>query len=602
MTVRKLIAAAMLSLLVAGAASAQAYGTLFEQAQAYEDAGQYIHALGSYWDAMNAAPSQAQGALTAYNRLSALIQSGKPGQDKSYDAFDLYDGWMALYRDYQQYWQEHCPFGFTIGTPQLAGLDMASRTAQYRVGAWSWESSKYRHIKDIVSEGYGKSRSSGWSGIPSGWTDASSEDYSVQFGVSDRNGTTLLTSERKAVGDYTNFEFKGVSRNAMKAIDAGGSKITPSGVWLKSGRSWKASEVLFSTEGGVSPDRDALAETAALFAAGSAGSSTGTKLSGDAASWKASAEQYKKEAATWKAAAEQAQAEAKASKAAETRAIKEAAAWKSAAEDAQAEAKASKAAEAQAKSDAAAWKAAAEQSMADARTRTAEAAQAKKDAASWQSAAQNGSKTSTEAQRTADIARFASCAALAAEATENTTLAYYEFDSDTALATGRMYSALLVSAGTVDAARLKEIDMDIHELCNFASIRDGLPAAYVKDASGTWKESGGDSYRYCKLPAGGSPSAEDAALKDIFEHAPGTFSEAVRAAISAKQGNSYVLVRSGSEANKEAAEAIAEARANKKPETLQEGIDKMKVYKDKGVNKVKDLFGKNKDKTEEGSK
>ncbi|MBQ2313517.1 MAG: hypothetical protein II187_01280 [Treponema sp.] len=609
MKLRKLIAAAVLALLTAPliTAQAQTYSSLFAQAQAYEDAGQYIHAMGSYWDAMLASPAQAQTALTAYNRLSALIQGGKPGQDKDYDAFDLYDGWTALYRDYQQYWQEQCPFGFTIGTPQQAGLDMGSRTATYRVGAWSWESSRYRHIRDIVAEGYGKSRSSGWSGIPAGWTDIDSADYAIQFSITDKKGSPLLTGERKAVGDYANFDFKNVNRTVMKALDAGGTKIQPSGVWLKSGRSWNAKDILFSTEGGESPDKDAVA-AAAVYAPASgtaAAVAAGSTLNADAAAWKASAEQYKQEAAAWRASAEKAQAEAQASKAAETRAIKEAAAWKTAAESAQEEAQKSKAAEAQAKNDAAAWKAAAEQSMADVRTRAAAEAQAKKEAASWQTAAQQAqanTKTSSDAQRTADIERFAACAALAAAATEDEQLAYYEFDNDTALKTGRMYSALLVGSAPVDPARLKATGMDIHELCNFASIRDGMPAAYIKDAGGAWKESSSDSYRFCTLPAKGGPSTEDSALKDIFVHAPNTIPEAVRTALSSGKESAYVLVRSGSDANQKAAEIIAEARSNKKPETLQEGIDKVKVYKDKGVNKVKDLFGKNKDKEESGSK
>ncbi|MCR5621813.1 MAG: SUMF1/EgtB/PvdO family nonheme iron enzyme [Treponema sp.] len=266
----------------------ESYDTLLAKAKKYEADKKYVHALGTYWDAMAADPEKAE-AFDAYTKLALIIKKGKPGRDITYDEFDLYDGWLALCKDFEQYWTETCPNAFTLSI-RKGDLDMKTRTATYYVDITVGESRKYKDISDFVLTGLKSQWRKDWTDIPEPdssdnyysssnkwpqtsvysneassmkkdgialfksmsynklqpastaalWSLRSSSDkstlYDVKFNITDKNGKVLLTSDRKRMGSKDAYEFKGVPQATMKIIDAGEARIQPVGVWLEYGK------------------------------------------------------------------------------------------------------------------------------------------------------------------------------------------------------------------------------------------------------------------------------------------------------------------------------------------------------------------------------
>lgn len=139
------------------------YDALLKQAKDYEAKKQYVHALGSYWDAMEAAPEKAAGALDAYNKLAAVIQDGNPGWGE-FDEFDLYDGWLALCKDFEQYWTETCPNVFTFSI-RKGELDMKTRSATYYVDITVDETRRFKDIARYVLKGLRSKWTEDWENI-----------------------------------------------------------------------------------------------------------------------------------------------------------------------------------------------------------------------------------------------------------------------------------------------------------------------------------------------------------------------------------------------------------------------------------------------------
>ena len=276
---KRILAAAVLALTAAAALFADNadYEALFAKAQAYEKAEKYVHALGTYWDAMDAAPEKAMDAFNAYTKLAGIIQGGKPGKDIEYDEFDMYDGWVALCKDFEQYWTETCPNIFTFSI-RKGELDMKTRTATYYVNISVDENYRYTNISYFILMGLKKHWNTDWVDIPQNWplysvykdeSTSMKKDgialfkpisqpampaalwslrgkndrynkkdslYDVKFNITDENGTVLLTSARKRMGSEGAYEFKGVPQATMKIIDAGKARIVPAGIWLEYGK------------------------------------------------------------------------------------------------------------------------------------------------------------------------------------------------------------------------------------------------------------------------------------------------------------------------------------------------------------------------------
>lgn len=89
------------------------YTQKLNQAKEYEAAGKSFYALVSYYDAMEAEPTEkAQEALEAYLKLSDLLKSGKPVWGENLDEFDIYDGWMEIAAEYDEFWKNNSPVYF----------------------------------------------------------------------------------------------------------------------------------------------------------------------------------------------------------------------------------------------------------------------------------------------------------------------------------------------------------------------------------------------------------------------------------------------------------------------------------------------------------
>ena len=102
----KKIALAVAVMLAAGLgvfAQSAEYTVLVKKAKDYEAKKQYASALGIYWDAVAAEPSEkSQEAVEVFLKLEDLIKSGKPGYDE-FDEFSLYDDWVLLCKDFECY-------------------------------------------------------------------------------------------------------------------------------------------------------------------------------------------------------------------------------------------------------------------------------------------------------------------------------------------------------------------------------------------------------------------------------------------------------------------------------------------------------------------
>ena len=273
---------------VTSAFAQETYETLLKKAKDYEAKKQWVHALGAYWDAMEAEPTEkAAEACEAFTKLSETIWEGNPGYGE-FDEFSLYDGWFALCKEYEKYWTDNCPYNFEFSALEKGDLDMATRTATYTVNANIFANNKYWNIKERVGAwephtedfcGFKSVWRSDWTGLSEYWPKNSIFDkpnaekekqflkdgialvycesdyideyfikpaffwhndwdgeflaYDVKLNIINDDGKVLLTSERFAAN--STYVFKGVSQDIMRIIDSGKYKIILAGAWLKYG-------------------------------------------------------------------------------------------------------------------------------------------------------------------------------------------------------------------------------------------------------------------------------------------------------------------------------------------------------------------------------
>ena len=90
------------------------YTTLLKKAKDYEEKKLYASALGTYWDAVAAEPSEkSKEAIEAFQKIEEVIRSGKPGFGE-YDEFSIYDEWVLLVKDFERYFTENSPVTFEV--------------------------------------------------------------------------------------------------------------------------------------------------------------------------------------------------------------------------------------------------------------------------------------------------------------------------------------------------------------------------------------------------------------------------------------------------------------------------------------------------------
>lgn len=145
------------------------YDKLLAEGKAYEEKGQWVHAMGAYWDAMEAEEKRnGTEAYEAFLKITKALQEGNPGIG-TFDDFSLYDGWVSLCKDYEIYWNEHVSEIYALSfTYKKDALDMKTRTATYDFGVFQRTTPKFEYIYAAV-KGLDKSRRKDWVEIPGMW-------------------------------------------------------------------------------------------------------------------------------------------------------------------------------------------------------------------------------------------------------------------------------------------------------------------------------------------------------------------------------------------------------------------------------------------------
>lgn len=152
------------------------YDKLLAEAKQYEEKGQWVHAMGAYWDAIGSNLGDAEEAQEGFERIYNVFDYNRgtldPGPGE-YDDFSRYDGWIELCKDFEIYWNEHPGEIFTTSLECEKGdVDMKSRTASYNFKLVANYSKKFReigcHIFYIFVRAY-KKYGSNWPDIPKQW-------------------------------------------------------------------------------------------------------------------------------------------------------------------------------------------------------------------------------------------------------------------------------------------------------------------------------------------------------------------------------------------------------------------------------------------------
>ena len=609
MNLKKLfVLAASFAFAAAGFVCADGYDDLLMQAEDYEADSQWIHALGTYWDAMEAGyPDNQEEAQRAFERLGNAIKGG-------FDEFAMFDGWYDLCKDYEAYWTEHCPLVFAFGDFHKEDVDAAARTGTYSIKISADWTKKYRAIENLVLSGFKSSYQRSWRRyIPENWPAESiysDEDeefykdgialvnpetdygygnnvpaalyslshggeggdmptfYDIEFRVTDENGSALLISERTLVGIQQDYVFTDVPRKAMRVIDAGKARIVPTGVYLFYGAAEGYSLEDLNWIDSMSELGMDVRET--KFDLPVSGSNDIDVLQAQPKLAKADDWDEEPESEPWW---EEPQPE------------EEEPWWED--EPKQEEA----------------WK---EEPQPE---QWWENEPVQEEA--WKEEPRQKTprqEQDTEEKRKADLATYALYSSFASSVAEDKMKSVYWILNEELfdLYDGAPYVALLVSSNIINEGQLQKYNFDIHELCNFASISEGLPESYVKDASGAWQAQG-DGYKACsledvkqciqKMQNDNSylwQTKDDVATKLalIYLYARENLPEKI-AALEVQKSGAYVIVRDGTIANQYAETAIAAEIARVEAEAENEGGDGKKTgfFRDKWE-KVKGWFTK----------
>ena len=272
------------------------YNALLIQAKDYANKQKFVYALGSYYDAIAAEPSEAsKEAQDAFSSLLELVKQGKPGIG-DFDEFEIYDKWVLFLKEYEKYFTEYSPKAISFGPLQRQSIDRATKTGTYTISVtWEW-TAKYMRISQAVLEGLKRARQSDWTGIPEDWPKTSvyaaefkagtylkdgvplwyqdKADYTndkiivaaalaehgwilstsyidtynkfslndIKFTVNDLSGKVLLKTSRLILKGSTGqnagttvYTFTGVDRETMKVIDSGKITIVPTELYLEYG-------------------------------------------------------------------------------------------------------------------------------------------------------------------------------------------------------------------------------------------------------------------------------------------------------------------------------------------------------------------------------
>ncbi|MCQ2600766.1 MAG: formylglycine-generating enzyme family protein [Treponema sp.] len=141
------------------------YTKLINLAKQYEAQKQYIFALGTYYDAIEEDQINCTEAAEAYEKLSSLIASGKPGNG-NFGKFELHDEWKKVLLDAERYWAENPIIGIKIKNVSQDSIDYNTKTANYKIEYNYYFTEKYKVIRNIIVSGCEKAGSKSWSDFP----------------------------------------------------------------------------------------------------------------------------------------------------------------------------------------------------------------------------------------------------------------------------------------------------------------------------------------------------------------------------------------------------------------------------------------------------
>ncbi|MGN0738670.1 MAG: hypothetical protein ACI4LX_00695 [Treponema sp.] len=154
------------------------YTELMTKAKEFEAKKQWVHAAGTYADAILADPTNAGEAYTLMQTLLDSIEEGNPGRDKV-SKFDLESNWKKLLLDAEQYWTVNMPYNIKLSDFQQTDIDSKTRTATYTVEMEiRLESEKTNKIMSSLRKGYEKVYQPSWKSSlpePEKWPKESSQ-------------------------------------------------------------------------------------------------------------------------------------------------------------------------------------------------------------------------------------------------------------------------------------------------------------------------------------------------------------------------------------------------------------------------------------------
>lgn len=167
------------------------YNALLAQAKDYANKQKFVYALGTYYDAIAAEPSEtSKEAQDAFNALLESVKQGKPGIG-DFDEFEIYDKWVLFLKEYEKYFTEYSPKAISFGPPQRQSIDRATKTGIYTVSVtWNW-TAKYTRISQAVFAGLKQARQSDWTGIPEDWPKTSVYAAEFKAGTYLKDGVSL---------------------------------------------------------------------------------------------------------------------------------------------------------------------------------------------------------------------------------------------------------------------------------------------------------------------------------------------------------------------------------------------------------------------------
>lgn len=143
------------------------FAVWMQKAKEYEEAKNWIWALNSYYNALEAWEDwdEAKAAYIAWADLANVILGGNPGRG-NFDSFSMYEEWKKLLIETEKYGNQTFPYELYFGSFHASKLNLAEKSADYVVPINFRQSTRYFKTVDIVAKGYANVDRSSWTDLP----------------------------------------------------------------------------------------------------------------------------------------------------------------------------------------------------------------------------------------------------------------------------------------------------------------------------------------------------------------------------------------------------------------------------------------------------